>query len=311
MKTRSLFNKRYFDFKSYLINQFNEKVYKVTIDAGFSCPNRDGTKGYGGCIYCNSKGSRYRENNKLTVPIETQIKLGKDFYKKTQNAKKFLAYFQTYTNTYANIETLKKIYQIPLNDPEIVGLSIGTRPDCVDIEKIELIESFLKYKKEIWIEYGLQSIHENTLKFINRGHTLNEFENAIEITKNRGIKICVHIIVGLPYEDKDMILETAKYVAKLPIDGIKIHSLMLLKGTLMEKIYNKNPFPFLTLEEYVNIVADIIEILPENMIIQRLTGDGYRDIFIAPEWCKNKLKVLNLIEKELERRGTYQGIKGG
>ncbi len=299
--------KRYFDFKSYLIERFGEKVYKVTIDAGFSCPNRDGLKGYGGCIYCNSKGSKYRKNGKLIIPIETQIEEGKRFYKNRVNAKKFLAYFQTYTNTYSNIDNLKNIYSIPLKDNEIVGISIGTRPDCIDNEKLNLIESLLKYRDEIWIEYGLQTIHESTLKFINRGHTLNEFEHAINITKNRGIKICVHIIVGLPYENRDMILQTAEYISKLPIDGIKIHSLMLLRGTLMEKLYRENPFKFLTMEEYVDIVADILEILPKNFIIQRLTGDGYRDIFIAPDWCKNKLKVLNEINKELIKRDSYQG----
>jgi radical SAM protein (TIGR01212 family) len=299
--------KRYNDFKSYLIKKFGEKVYKVTIDAGFSCPNRDGTKGYGGCIYCNSKGSKHRKNNKLITPIETQIQQGKEFYKKTRKAKKFLAYFQTYTNTYSDIETLKKIYSIPLNDKEIVGISIGTRPDCVDKEKIEIIQNLLNQKEEVWIEYGLQTVHNKTLQFINRGHTLDEFENAIEITKDKGIKICVHIIVGLPYETEEMMIQTAKYVAKLPVHGIKIHSLMLLKGTVMEKIYEKKPFRFLTMEEYVNITADILEILPEHMIIQRLTGDGYKDIFIAPDWCRNKLKVLNAINQELKRRNSHQG----
>jgi radical SAM protein (TIGR01212 family) len=299
--------KRYNDFKSYLIKKFGEKVYKVTIDAGFSCPNRDGTKGYGGCIYCNSKGSKHRKNNKLITPIETQIQQGKEFYKKTRKAKKFLAYFQTYTNTYSDTETLKKIYSIPLNDKEIVGISIGTRPDCVDKEKIEIIQNLLNQKEEVWIEYGLQTVHSKTLQFINRGHTLDEFENAIEITKDKGIKICVHIIVGLPYETEEMMIQTAKYVAKLPVHGIKIHSLMLLKGTVMEKIYEKKPFRFLTMEEYVNITADILEILPEHMIIQRLTGDGYKDIFIAPDWCRNKLKVLNAINQELKRRNSHQG----
>lgn len=301
--------KRYRDFKTYLVNRFGEKVYKVTIDAGLSCPNRDGTKGFGGCIYCNSKGSRYRVNGKLTTNIEEQIREGKEFYKKRQNAKKFLAYFQTYTNTYADINTLENLYSIPLKDNEIVGISIGTRPDCVDKEKIKIIQDLLNYRDEVWIEYGLQSIHWKTLRFINRGHTLEDFEKAIELTANRGIKICVHIIVGLPYESKEMILETAKYVAKLPIHGIKIHSLMLLKGTVMEQIYNKTPFPFLTLEEYVDIVVDFLEILPEHIIIQRLTGDGYRDIFIAPDWCRNKLKVLNAIDKELKKRNSFQGIR--
>ncbi len=299
--------KRYFDFKSYLIERFGEKVYKVTIDAGFSCPNRDGTKGEGGCIYCNSLGSKHRKNGVLITPIQIQIEQGKEFYKNKFNAKKFIAYFQTYTNTYADIETLKNIYSIPMFDNDIVGISIGTRPDCVDEEKIAFINSLNDFKDEVWIEYGLQTIHESTNRFINRGHSLDDFEKAIELTKDKDIKICVHIIVGLPYETEEMIMETAKYVSKLPIDGIKIHSLLLLKGTLMEKIYNNKPFKFLTLEEYVRIVADILEILPPNMIIQRLTGDGYRDIFMLPEWCKNKMKVINSIEKELLKRDSFQG----
>jgi len=299
--------KKYYDFKKYLVSRFGEKVYKVTIDAGFSCPNRDGSKGTGGCIYCNSKGSRYRKNNILTTPIEEQIAEGKKFYKETQNARKFFAYFQTYTNTYADIATLKRIYSIPLKDDEIVGVSIGTRPDCVDGEKLDIIEDILNYKDEVWIEYGLQSIHEKTLNFINRGHSKDDFLKAVEITSKRDVKICVHIIAGLPYETKEMILETAKFVAELPVHGIKIHSLLLLKHTLMEKIYNAEPFPFLSQDEYVDIVCDILEILPENMVIQRLTGDGYRDLFLAPHWCRNKLKVLNAIDKELEIRNSYQG----
>ncbi len=299
--------KRYYDFKTYLINRFGDKVYKVTVDAGFTCPNRDGKKGFGGCIYCDGRGSRYRVNGKIIVPIEKQIETGKDFYKKRENVKKFFVYFQTFTNTYADINTLKKIYSIPLNDESIVGISIGTRPDCIDEEKLNLIESLGKNGKEIWIEYGLQSIHEKTLKFINRGHTLEEFEKAIDLTKNRNIKICVHIIVGLPYETYEMMLETAKYLSKLPIHGIKIHSLLVLKGTLLEKIYEKEKFKLLTLDEYVKIVADILEILPPDLVIQRLTADGYRDIFIAPEWAKNKLKVLNEIDKELKKRNSYQG----
>jgi len=299
--------KRYYDFKTYLINRFGEKVYKVTIDAGFLCPNRDGTKGYGGCIYCDGRGSRYRKNGKIIVPIEEQIKIGKEFYKKREGAKKFFAYFQTFTNTYADIDTLKKVYSIPLKDPEIVGISIGTRPDCVDEEKLDLIESLNEYKDEIWIEYGLQSIHEKTLKLINRGHTLDEFLHAIKLTEGRKIKICVHIIIGLPYETREMMLETAKFLSNLPIHGIKIHSLLVLKGTPLEKLYEKEKFKLLTMEEYVKIVADILEILPPDLIIQRLTADGYRDIFIAPDWAKNKLKVLNEINNELMRRDSHQG----
>ncbi len=301
------FAKRYFDFKSYLLQTFGEKVYKVTIDAGFSCPNRDGSKGRGGCIYCNSLGSKHRVNDKLVTSIEKQIEEGKSFYKKSVSAKKFIAYFQTYTNTYSDLSNLKRIFYIPLSDPEIVGISIGTRPDCVDIDKLNLIESLLTDKKEIWIEYGLQTIHQKSLDFINRGHTLKDFTDAIEITKGRGIKICVHIIVGLPYETDEMIMETAKFISQLPIDAVKIHSLMLLKGTLMEDIYNREPFDFMTIEKYVQIVVDILEILPPSMVIQRLTGDGYREIFLAPEWCINKLKVLNMIENELKARDTFQG----
>ncbi len=299
--------KRYFDFKTYLINRFGEKVYKVTIDAGFSCPNRDGLVGFGGCVYCDGRGSRYRKNGKVIVPIEEQIKLGKEFYKKTQNAKKFFAYFQTFTNTYSDVKTLEKIYKIPLKDNEIVGISIGTRPDCIDNEKLDLIDSLNKYDKEIWIEYGLQSIHDSTLKFINRGHSLQQFIEAIELTTKKNIKICVHIIVGLPYENYDMIMETVQFVSKLPIHGLKIHCLLVLKGTLLEKIYQKEKFRLLTMDEYVKIVADILEILPQNLVIQRLTADGYKDIFIAPEWAKNKLKVLNAINKELVDRNSYQG----
>ena len=300
-------SKRHYDFKSFLINKFGCKVYKLQIDAGFTCPNRDGTLSTGGCAYCDGRGSRLRQQGPLPSVTE-QIKRGKEYYIKHRKAGKFIAYFQTFTNTYGPYEKLKSIYDEALAQDDVDGLAVGTRPDCVPDKVLDLLEKYAK-DYHVWVEYGLQSIHEKTLKSINRGHGPEAFLDTVRRTAGRNINICTHIIVGLPGETREDILETARVVAGLPINGIKIHLLLALKGTAIGDLYEKGELRMMEKEEYVNTVCDILEILPPEMVIQRLTADGYRDIYLAPQWGINKMDVLNSIDRELERRDSYQGAK--
>ncbi len=297
--------KRYYDLKSFFINSFGCKVYKIQIDAGFTCPNRDGTLATGGCIYCNGKGSKLREEGPLPS-VADQITTGKALYKRMRDAKKFIAYFQTFTNTYGPIEHLKSLYDEALAQEDIIGMSVGTRPDCVPDEVLDLFEKYAQ-SHHIWLEYGLQSIHDKTLKIINRGHDAETYVDAIQRTTGRNINICTHIIIGLPGETYEDIMQTAATVASLPVKGIKIHLLLALKGTRLGEMYEAGKITMPTKEEYISTVCDIIEILPPDMVIQRLTADGYRDIYLAPDWGRNKLDVLNSIDRELKTRDSWQG----
>lgn len=297
-------NKRYYDLKSYWRNLFGCTVHKLQIDAGFTCPNRDGHVASGGCIYCDGRGSRLRQQGELPS-VTAQILTGKKYY--SGKADKFIAYFQTFTNTYASCEHLKLIYDEALTQPDVIGLSIGTRPDCLPPDVVGLLIDYAQ-KHHVWIELGLQSIHDKTLQFINRGHTFQQFLDAVSILAGHGINICVHIIIGLPGETVSDMMETAKTLAALPINGIKIHSLLALEGTLLGKMYKKGEISVITKDKYVSLTCDMLEIMPPHVVIQRLTADGYQDIFLAPDWAKNKLDVLNSINRELERRNTWQGI---
>lgn len=299
--------KRYYDFKSYLINTFGCKVYKLQIDAGFTCPNRDGSLSTGGCIYCNSRFSELRQRGPLPS-VKDQIANGKNLYSRMRGAKKFIAYFQTATNTYAPREKLKALYDEALSQEEIIGLAVGTRPDCVPDDVVALFEDYAK-KHHIWIEYGLQSIHDKSLQFINRGHDAKTFVDAVKRTAGKDINICVHIIVGLPGETYEDILETARTVAALPVNGIKIHLLLALEGTVLGELFKQGKIRMIDRDEYVSTVCDILEMLPPHMVIQRLTADGYRELYLAPDWGRNKLDVLNAIDKEMDRRDSYQGAK--
>ena len=298
--------KRYYDLKSYWRNHFGCNVYKLPIDAGFTCPNRDGAVSTGGCIYCDGRGSRLRQAGNLPSVTE-QIRRGKEYYTKHRNAGKFIAYFQTFTNTYGPVDKLKKLYDEALAEEDVIGLSVGTRPDCVSDDVMNLIQDYAK-RTHMWLELGLQSIHEKTLTFINRGHSAEDFTDAVQRTSGKNIHICTHIIIGLPGETREDMLETARVLATLPIHGIKIHLLLALMGTKMGDLYRQGTISLLEKDDYVRIVCDILELLPPEMVIQRLTADGYRDIFLAPQWAINKMELLNLIDRELERRNTHQGI---
>ncbi len=299
--------KRYYDFNTYLRSIFGCRVQKISIDAGLSCPNRDGTISRKGCIFCNARGSGTGAYAK-GLSVTDQLVNGKARLSKRYKAKKFIAYFQSFTNTYAPIDRLKSLYEEALAVEDVVGLSIGTRPDCVDEPVLKLLQGYTE-NYLVWIEYGLQSVHDSSLSIINRGHDFKCFQQTVDATKNRGIKVCAHVILGLPDEKRSHMLETAKAVAKMEIDGIKIHLLYVVKGTELEKIYQQGRYKCLEQEEYVNLVCDFLELIPHNMVIQRLTGDPHPEELVAPEWSLRKTETLALIKKTLEKRDSWQGIK--
>ncbi len=297
--------KPYYDLNTYLRNIFGCRVQKISLDAGLTCPNRDGHISRGGCIYCNSRGSGTGASLE-GLSITEQILKGKEFLRTRYKAQKFIAYFQSFSNTYGPYEKLKGLYDEACAIDDIVGLSIGTRPDCADESILELLEGYAR-RYLVWIEYGLQSIHDRTLAIINRGHDVNCFVRAVEKTKKRGIKICAHVILGLPFENRDDMLATATAVGAMGIDGIKIHLLYVIKGTRMEHLYREGTYRCLEQSEYVNLVCDFLELLPPDMVIQRLTGDPHPHELVAPEWSLRKNETLLLIRKTFEGRGSWQG----
>ena len=296
--------KRYYPYSKYLKETFGKKVYKITLDSGFYCPNRDGTISKGGCIFCDEVGSFSRCADSRQT-IQEQILSSMEHLQKQFKAEAFIAYFQSYSNTYAPVEKLKEVYDSVFFDEKIVSISIGTRPDCVDSEKLDLISTY----KTPWIEYGLQSSHNETLKWMNRGHDFECFKRAVIETKKRGIKVCAHIILGFPNETKEMMLETARKLAELEIDGIKIHMLTILADSPLLKIYEKNPFYLMDMEQYCEIVCDILEILPPNCTIERIAGTGYSETTQAPKWVNRRFEILNLIDKILIQRNSRQGLR--
>ncbi len=295
----------YNDFASYLREKFGVRCHKITIDAGLSCPNRDGTKGYGGCIYCNSRGSGTGAYIK-GISIRDQITSAKKFLSKRYKAKKFLAYFQSYSNTYAPVDKLDALYKEALLDPDIVGLCIGTRPDCISEEALDLLEDISK-NYMVWLEVGLQSAHDRTLQLINRGHTVKDFVNAVVRIRNRGINVCTHVIIGLPGEGREDIMSTAKFLAGMDIQAVKIHLLYVIRGTKLHSMYLKGQYRCLTREEYIAFVAEFLTYLPDHMVIQRLTGDPHREELVAPLWALEKHKNREMILRFMENNSLYQG----
>lgn len=299
-------DKRYNQYSAYLKNKFGVKVYKITLDAGFSCPNRDGTISTGGCIFCDEGGSFSQAHSNL-LSIEEQIEEGVKTLSARFKAQKFMSYFQAYSNTYKPVKELEKIYNASLCRDDIVGLSIGTRPDCIDDEKLDLIAGY-KDDYYTWIEYGLQSIHDKTLRKINRGHDFDCFLKAYEKTKERGINVCVHVIFGL-WESHDEIMQTAQKLAQLGVDGVKIHMLCALENTKLADMYSRGEIDFMSEDEYIQTVCDFLEYLPKITTIHRLAGNGLKKNLIAPCWLGAKMDCLNKIDRELMKRNSFQGIK--
>ncbi|MBW2601549.1 MAG: TIGR01212 family radical SAM protein [Deltaproteobacteria bacterium] len=297
--------KRYNDFNTYLRRKFGCRVQKITIDAGFSCPNRDGTLSGVGCLYCDEKGSGSGAANR-GQSIEEQIYEGKLRLASRYKAKKFLAYFQAFTNTYAGCGELRKKYDEAITDPDVVGLAIGTRPDCVDEEKLELIQGYTATHM-VWMEYGLQSAHNRTLKRVNRGHSVEDFIRAVHLTQGRNILICAHVILGLPGESSRDIVKTATTIANLGIEAVKIHNLYIVKDTPMAQIYNTGKCAILDQERYVDWITLFLEHLRPDTIIQRLTGDPNRHFLLAPRWALEKHQTLAMIHQNLQDRNTFQG----
>ena len=306
-KIEKLLNiKRYHTLNTFLRARFGERVQKVTLDAGFTCPTRDGTKGRGGCIYCNAYGSGTGAA-RLGLDIRTQMLEGMARLEKRYKARKFLAYFQAYSNTYAPLEVLRERYDQALVDERVVGLCIGTRPDCVDEAVLDLLASYQDRGLMVWLELGLQSIHDETLRRIERGHTYADFEKALLAAKERGLLVCVHIIFGLPGEGPEEMLATIKRLAELPVDGLKFHELYVVKGSKLEKIYLRGEYKPLLQNEYVDLVCESLAMLPWRVVIQRLTGDPRPDELVAPEWARRKAETIRLIEETLLVRDLWQG----
>lgn len=287
--------------------RYGATVYKVNVDAGFTCPNRDGTVGTSGCIYCNNDS--FRPNPcRPTLSVTEQIRNGISYVRKRYKTEKFLVYFQPYTNTYAPVDELKHLYLEALSDPAVIGLAIGTRPDTVDEEKIALLES-LAQKYFILIEYGMQSMYDKSLEYINRGHDYKTFLGALDLTRDRGIFIGTHIIVGFPTETKEETLAMADELSHLPIEFLKIHQLQVVKDTPLELMYKENPFHVFEYEEYLDFVADFIEMLSPEIVLQRLFATAPDSILIAPQWGKSRQEILRDMEKRFEVREILQGKK--
>ena len=300
-------NKRYHTLDYFYKHKFGCKVAKISLNAGFTCPNKDGTKGVGGCIYCSKLGSGDYAG-KPNKSLKEQFYEIKDIMDKKWPNTRYIGYFQANTNTYAPVNILKEKYEEILNIPNVVGLNIATRSDAITQECLDYLEELNK-RTFLNIELGLQTIHESTNKLINRKETLEEFTTMVKKLRSRGINVIIHIINGLPYETKEMMLETVKYVNKLDIQGIKIHMLHIIKDTKLEELYNKEHFHVLSREEYVDIVCDELELLRPEIVINRITGDPNPIDLIEPKWLIKKFGVLNEIDKEMARRNSYQGVK--
>ncbi|MCY6485691.1 TIGR01212 family radical SAM protein [Clostridium aestuarii] len=299
--------KRYYNLNYFLRNKFGEKVFKISLDAGFSCPNRDGTISSGGCVYCSERGSGDFSGDR-NFSITHQFEDIKSMMNRKWKTGKYIAYFQAYTNTYANVEELRKKYEEAVSQEGVVALAIATRPDCLSKEVINLINEY-NDRLYTWVELGLQTINEQTAKLINRGYSLEIFEDAVTRLREKKIDVVVHTIFGLPSESGEDMLNTIKYLAHKDIQGIKIHLLHLLKGTPLVKLYEQGQLRFLEQDEYIDLICKAVTLIPQNIVIHRLTGDGPRNLMIGPMWSLKKWEVLNAIDRKLELEDLYQGKK--
>ena len=300
-------------FGTDLLRRYGRRVHKLAIHAGLSCPNRDGSKGRGGCSFCNnvsfSPGARAGGAAEPTIPITEQIAAGRGVVQKRTGAVRFLAYFQAYTNTYADVERLAGLYREALAEPDVIGLSVGTRPDCVPDAVLDLLAGFRAEGYEVWLELGLQSAADSTLARVNRGHGFADYRRAVRAARLRGLPVCTHLIVGLPEEGRDSALASLDRVLELGVDGLKLHPLHVVKQTALAGDWRDGRYRPLAMDEYIDIAADLIERTPADIVYHRVTGTATRDILLAPDWCSQKWAVLNGIENELLRRGSRQGMR--
>ncbi len=295
----------YRDFNAYLRGLFGERVQKITVDAGMGCPNRDGAVGRGGCIYCNDRGSGTGAHA-AGLSVTEQIQTSRRYVARRYKARKFLIYFQSFSNTYAPLPVLRRLYDEALAAVDgVVGLSVGTRPDCVDGPVLDLLQAFAE-KTLVWVEYGLQSAWDDTLRRINRGHDVDCFRRAVAATRDRGLRICAHVILGLPGETRRHMMDTAAKVADMGIDGIKLHLLYVVKGTALERMYRAGAYRCLEQQEYIDLVCAFLERLPPEMVVQRLTGDPHPEELVAPGWALDRT-TLTRIRKAMTATGGFQG----
>jgi len=288
-----------------LLQRYGERVHKLTINAGLNCPNRDGSKGRGGCTFCNNRS--FNPHARQPLSIAAQLAKGREVLAKRTGARRFIAYFQAYTNTYAEVQRLDTLYEQALAEPDVVGLSIGTRPDCVSTAVLELLSSYQQSGYEIWLELGLQSAFDTTLERIHRGHQFVDYQQAVQATRQRGIPVCTHLIVGLPGENREFAVETLTRVLELGVDGLKLHPLHVVKQTILAKQWRQGAYHPLEMADYVAIAADLIERTPPEIVYHRVTGTASLDILLAPRWCNQKWAVLNAITRTLQQRGSWQG----
>lgn len=295
-----------FSFGDYLKQRFPVRTHKVTVNAGLNCPNRDGVKGRGGCTYCNNSSFNPNARRQLTG-IAEQIETGKSVVARRMGAVQVLAYFQAYSNTYGPLDELRALYEQALACPGVVGLIIGTRPDCVREEVLDVLAAYQRQGFEVWLEYGLQSAHNSTLVSINRGHGFTEYEQAVNATRERGLPVCTHLILGLPGEDRSMMLETLARVRDVGTDGIKFHPLHVVRHTLMAHQWRRGGVRLLSQTEYVSLVCDMLKRVPADWAVHRLSGTASPDILLAPDWCARKWPVINDIYAEMHRQDSRQG----
>jgi radical SAM protein (TIGR01212 family) len=297
----------YLDLNTHLRSRFGTRVQKISLDAGLSCPNRDGRVGVGGCLYCNTRGSGTGAAAR-GLSLSAQIQAGISRLQQRYRASRFIAYFQSFSNTYAPVAQLKRLYDEALAFPEVVGLSLGTRPDCLEDEVLELLAAYAR-ERLLWLELGLQSAHDQTLKALNRGHDVACFTRAVARAASRGLEVVAHVILGLPGEGPNEMAATAAYLARLPLQGVKIHLLYVVKGSDLAGLFQEGAYTCLTEEQYVRLVVDFVELLPPKFVIHRLTGDPHRQELLAPGWCLDKGRVLGRIREEFARRGSRQGSR--
>ena len=296
-------------FGQFLLDKHQQRVHKIAIDAEFTCPNRDGTIATGGCTFCNNVS--FSPNGRSPVSLNQQINAGKKVLIKRTRAKKYLAYFQAYTNTYADINVLKNLYDSALAEENVIGLCIGTRPDCVPDAVLDLLTTYQDRGYEVWLELGLQSSYDKTLQRVNRGHDFATYCKAIKSAHSRQLSVCTHLIIGLPGEDNSHAKISLLRVLEQGVEGLKLHPLHVVKGTQLANEWRRGEYQALTMKEYINTVADLVELTPKEIVFHRLTGTAQKNILLAPEWCSQKWNVLNGITAELRQRGHSQGIEYG
>jgi len=301
-----MIEKRYTTFTDELRRRFGCRVQRVSLDAGFSCPNRDGRVGVGGCSFCNERGAA-AVGVPVELPITEQLLRSKEYLRTKFRAEKFLGYFQAYTNTYASVDHLRRLYEAVLADTELVGLIIGTRPDCLSAEVLDLLSELHK-RTYLWLELGMQTMHNHTLQQINRGHDHSCLADTVARCRERGLRVCLHLILGLPGESREEMLASIREVNRLGVEGVKLHHLHVLQGSRLEQDYRLGTLQLLSRDEYVQLVCDAIELLDPAILIHRLMGDG-RSELVAPDWSRRKLEVLNRIDAELAKRNSRQGSR--